>query len=237
MKLRVIAGAKEGAEVPLKKKKFVIGRASDCTLRASSDAVSRHHCALLRTETGGWIARDLGSRNGTLVNGEKIERETPLVDGDQLQVGPLQFLVLDAADLNREKKPAVKSVAEAVERAAESKSVLTDDDDISRWLLGPEPVRPPESARETQTLRLDETHAVERPADTGSKSSDGEETLAVAEPGVDPDADEGDSGDSGFGKKRDKRKPGKLPPIPQKPIAKDSCEAAADILREMARRR
>ena len=71
LKLIVLAGAKEGLEIPLRKDKFLIGRAKECALRAGSEAISRRHCAIVQGETG-WTVRDLGSRNGTLVNGARI---------------------------------------------------------------------------------------------------------------------------------------------------------------------
>src|SRR5450755_2490341 len=92
LKLIVLAGAKDGTQIPLKKDKFVIGRASECTLRAGSEAISRRHCAILRSD-GVWVARDLGSRNGTYINDQKIEQPTPLSVGDELRVGPLKFRV------------------------------------------------------------------------------------------------------------------------------------------------
>ena len=61
LKLIVLAGAKEGLEIPLKKDKFLIGRAKECALRAGSEAISRRHCAIIRRDTG-WTVRDLGSR-------------------------------------------------------------------------------------------------------------------------------------------------------------------------------
>src|SRR5947208_16722199 len=92
LKLVVLAGAKEGLEIPLKKDKFLIGRAKECALRAGSEAISRRHCAIIRRESG-YKVRDLGSRNGTHVNGEKITAEVPLNEGDELRVGPLTFRV------------------------------------------------------------------------------------------------------------------------------------------------
>src|SRR6476660_6058486 len=94
LKLIVLAGAKEGLEIPLRKDKFLIGRAKECALRAGSEAISRRHCAIIRRETG-WTVRDLGSRNGTHVNDEKITTEVPLKAGDELRVGPLKFLVAE----------------------------------------------------------------------------------------------------------------------------------------------
>lgn len=228
MKLRVLAGAKQGTEIPLKKEKFVIGRASDCTLRAGSDAISRRHCVLLRQD-GGVSIRDLGSRNGTYVNDEKIGGERALTNGDRVRVGPLEFVFEGAVDLARDKKPKVKDIGDAVDRTAkQSDSSIIEEEDISRWLLGPGPDDDAgeRSMRETQSFRLDETQAM---LDKSGATID-EATLA-AEAGAEQAEEVAEKDKSG------KKKPGKLPKLPPKPQAKDSREAAADILREMARRR
>lgn len=242
MKLKVLAGAKQGTEIPLKKNKFIIGRASDCTLRAGSEAISRHHCALLRRD-GVVSVRDLGSRNGTYVNDKRIESETKLANGDKVRVGPLEFVFECAAepaakrsggDSSHEKKPKVKDVAEALERTAEnSDSATIEEDDISSWLLGPDAGS--KALNETQTFRMDDTHAV-------AKVSPSEQPSLIpseeAEDGGDADTGEdGESADEESDKKKGKKEPGKLPKLPSKPTAKDSREAAADILRELARRR
>ncbi len=236
MKLKVLAGAKQGAEIPLKKSKFVIGRASECTLRAGSEAISRQHCAVLRREKG-FTIRDLGSRNGTFVNGKRIESETELTDGDQVRVGPLEFVFVgsnEPADSSsagktpsegaREKKPRVKDVADALERTAEkSDSATIEEDDISNWLLGPDTGS--KALNETQTFRMDDTHAIAQVTDA-SEPIPGEEASAAEE------QEEEESK-----KKQGKPTPGKLPKLPAKPDAENSSAAAADILRELARRR
>src|SRR3954470_10550023 len=92
LKLVVLAGAKEGLEIPLKKEKFLIGRAKECALRAGSEAISRQHCAISR-HADGYTVKDLGSRNGTYVNETRIATEVPLAAGNELRVGPLKFRV------------------------------------------------------------------------------------------------------------------------------------------------
>ena len=92
LKLIVLAGAKEGTQIPLKKDKFIIGRASECTLRAGSSAISRRHCAIVRKDDT-WTVRDLGSRNGTFLNDSAVETPTALKVGDEIRVGPLHFRV------------------------------------------------------------------------------------------------------------------------------------------------
>lgn len=96
--LCVTAGPQEGAEFPLVAESLSIGRA---TANATWDislqdrAVSRPHARLERDpETGGWRIRDLGSANGTLVNGTPIPEDEPhtLKDGDVLTIGQTLLL-------------------------------------------------------------------------------------------------------------------------------------------------
>src|SRR5215468_2175299 len=65
---------------------FCIGRSAECQLSLDDPLVSRRH-ALLRIGTDGVSVEDLGSRNGVLVNGTKIEGARDLVDGDKVQIG------------------------------------------------------------------------------------------------------------------------------------------------------
>jgi pSer/pThr/pTyr-binding forkhead associated (FHA) protein len=70
----------------------VIGRAVGCSLRLPLDCtVSRHHC-LLGTEGGGLGVRDLGSLNGTFVNGFEIGHRPPLGEGDTFKLNPVYTL-------------------------------------------------------------------------------------------------------------------------------------------------
>ena len=159
LKLIVLAGAKEGTQIPLKKDKFIIGRASECTLRAGSSAISRRHCAIVRKDDA-WLVRDLGSRNGTFLNDQAVEKPTPLKVGDEIRVGPLHFRVeplvkagdgskaskpateakaatpAEPVDVKRGKQPPAKDVTEVVQRTAGKGDGSTSEEDISRWLLG-----------------------------------------------------------------------------------------------------
>jgi len=68
----------------------VIGRRHDCDLVIPLDDVSRRHCRLdLNNET--LQVHDLGSRNGTYLNGQKVNGETQVKAGDYLRIGPLTF--------------------------------------------------------------------------------------------------------------------------------------------------
>ncbi|MFI5119827.1 MAG: FHA domain-containing protein [Thermoanaerobaculia bacterium] len=63
----------------------VIGRDLDCDIPLASRSVSRRH-ALVEKTPSGWIVRDLGSANGTSVNGARV-KETPLVTGATVRFG------------------------------------------------------------------------------------------------------------------------------------------------------
>jgi pSer/pThr/pTyr-binding forkhead associated (FHA) protein len=67
----------------------VVGRRQDCDLCVPLMVVSRRHCEL-NQDQGQLRLRDLGSRNGTFVNGRRVE-ETQLKPGDQIQIGPVKF--------------------------------------------------------------------------------------------------------------------------------------------------
>src|SRR5258707_527793 len=71
---------------------YVFGRGAECHIRPNSEWVSRQHCQLLVNGDSASI-RDLGSRNGTLINGTRVMGERALTNGDQLQIGPLVFEV------------------------------------------------------------------------------------------------------------------------------------------------
>jgi pSer/pThr/pTyr-binding forkhead associated (FHA) protein len=93
LKLRVIQGKPAGKSLVFRPGgDYLLGRGDECHVRFNSDWVSRQHC-LVRVRDTGAILRDLGSRNGTLINGLVCEGEQQLSDGDQIQVGPLTFEV------------------------------------------------------------------------------------------------------------------------------------------------
>lgn len=223
--LKVMKGSKIGAKIAVKKEEFLIGRSPECHLCAGSTSISRKHCAITRTGTKVTI-KDLGSRNGTLVNGTKTEGEVELQSGDEITIGSLEFLVTITAGLNNEKKPEVKSVAEAVERtAAKSTGSHIGVDDISNWLIDGE--KPKESFSDTQTIRLDDT-----------KSTELREAMKEMQDAASAETSDTSAEDSKIEEKsKGKKEPGKLPPMSKQPGTKDSREAAVEALRSWNRRR
>lgn len=78
-------------EVALGRTATVIGRDETARLRIPLPSVSRKHC-LIEVQGSELVIKDLGSSNGTFVNGRKV-RETELEPGDLLCVGPVVFVV------------------------------------------------------------------------------------------------------------------------------------------------
>jgi MoxR-like ATPase len=85
-RLRIIEGKDKGVLVPLVFAPFTIGRANDNSITLSPEiGASRHHAELTEND-GVWSVRDLGSMNGTKVNGERIEWPRVLRVGDTIKI-------------------------------------------------------------------------------------------------------------------------------------------------------
>jgi pSer/pThr/pTyr-binding forkhead associated (FHA) protein len=79
-------------EIPLSQPEFLIGRGADCDLRLRVSSISRHHCLIRLVNEEATIV-DLGSSNGTYLNGERVRSQAPLHNGDELQMGNCRFQV------------------------------------------------------------------------------------------------------------------------------------------------
>src|SRR5204863_748702 len=84
--LRFISGKYQGGEFPLRPhREIIIGRSSELDMVLVEDMVSRKH-AKITTDEKSVTIQDLGSTNGTFVNGEKV-RKVELKDGDRILIG------------------------------------------------------------------------------------------------------------------------------------------------------
>lgn len=88
--VRVVKGFYEGLEVPVDRDWMVIGRGRGADLVIADPTISRSHAAVGWDEEDGFFVQDLGSTNGTRVNGDRLSRG-PLGDGDALQLGKLEL--------------------------------------------------------------------------------------------------------------------------------------------------
>jgi Inner membrane component of T3SS, cytoplasmic domain len=102
------AGPAQGEEFALTGDELVIGRASDNPISIPDTSVSRKH-VLIRKTPEGWAASDMGSGNGTMVNGETIAQETPLKAGDAITIGDTELKFEDgAAAAGGARRPAAR---------------------------------------------------------------------------------------------------------------------------------
>jgi len=218
--LKIIGGKNDGREIKISVPEFIIGRGDTAHLKPSSDLVSRRHCSI-KVADGKVIVADMGSRNGTFVNGEQLKGEHTAKPGDRIRVGRLQFeMVLDAAKASV-KKEKVKNAVEAASRTVEAKKTGSLEDSITDWLADEPDVSPFDEKEEfnpQDTVQLSTAETQEFLND--DKLGEEAETVEEEEPAVSERKDG----------------PGKLPPIPKSEHV-DSTNAAGDVLKQFFNRR
>ncbi len=133
LSLEIVEGADAGRRVALSSP-LTVGRDRDMELVLADELVSRRH-ARVSPGADGAIVEDLGSRNGTFVNGNQIHGPTRLEPGDQLQLG-VTLLELRSARQIAERPSAVHLVPPPLARPARAPDYLPTD-------LGDDPVRTP----------------------------------------------------------------------------------------------
>lgn len=205
-KLVVASGKSAGRTISIKRNKLLIGRAEECDVRPLSEEVSRRHCAVIVGPADVWI-EDLGSRNGTFVNGTRIEAKTKLADGDMVRVGSLELRV------------SCRSAAAAP--GAES--------DVSRWLMADD-----QHANTSDTTKSVPTTKAD-PGDSSESSFVGG-LEALSEASVEGSATRSSSTISLQGLKDAKGKPGTLPQAAAKK-SDSSRDAAAEALKKFFERK
>lgn len=90
---KLVSNDKSIGEVELANKPVEFGRHGDNDIRLrGNDQASRFHCVVEQAPSGDWVIRDLGSRNGTFVNGNAITQHV-LEDGDVIALGAHKFRV------------------------------------------------------------------------------------------------------------------------------------------------
>lgn len=258
VQLIVVQGRPEGKVIPLVGPMFKIGRGETCHLRPNSEQVSREHAefTLLNDSVA---VRDLGSRNGTLVNGKAITEPCRLKDQDLVQVGPLTFAVSIQGASPAKPVPAFASTKAAPEDVA--------PDEIDAWLIADSKNQAPErpsgvypgdtitisafkDATAPKPILKVEPPPPPKPAPVPIEDSDEEyERLPEGagddeEDVIDPDSDSSSSTEdeetpeefidesNPFHVKKKGPEAG-----PTKPVYKDTSDAASDILRKMMERR
>lgn len=143
----------------------MIGRSSDCNLRIASKEVSRKHCSILLSERAVRV-RDLGSANGTFLNGLQLEANVDVAapPGSELEVGNVRFVISydtpATADLEASTAEVPNAVLQArLARAAEPTPVA-----------GLSPAQPQPETRPPTNGTAD-AEAVDSPLDTDRSTS------------------------------------------------------------------
>jgi hypothetical protein len=111
--------------IPMSADKITIGKAPSNDLAIAGDAmVSRLH-AVLERFSAGWSVRDLGSRNGTYVNGERILSERALRAGDEIRIGKTR-LIFKPEPLEFDSATATQTAEPAPDLTRREREVLTE---------------------------------------------------------------------------------------------------------------
>lgn len=156
--LKLIIEDDEGRKtvVPFVRDEITIGRQEGNTIRLTERNVSRRHARLVR-QNGHFLIEDLGSYNGTRINGERIQGQSEIHDGDLIQIGDY--------DLALQAEGAATASAPAPARAAPRRPEPMEEDDAHD--AGDDPddehdeTPPPAAARQhsTAVIRMDQVEA------------------------------------------------------------------------------
>lgn len=161
IKLEIIAGPDAGKKRRLKSVRMVIGRMPGVELQLTDQSVSRRHVELVHSDEG-TLLRDLGSGNGTKLNGKKIAADTMLSHGDEIQIGKTKLRFVD--ELAAFKKAREDAEKKEAEEAAEPEAPAAE----------PEPEAQPDAEASSEEAAAEspegEEGAEEEAAAEGTKS-------------------------------------------------------------------
>ncbi len=84
---------------PQEQQPLVLGRSSSADIPLASPSVSRRH-AMLQPSQPEWLLMDLGSKNGTFLNGKRLKQPEPMKRGDVIQIGPFRMVYEGQGQVN-----------------------------------------------------------------------------------------------------------------------------------------
>ena len=128
-----------GSPVTITRDLTVVGRKEDCDLRLEHKSVSKLHCVIVKTD-GLLLLRDLGSTNGTRVNGQRVRRAA-LLPNDQVTIANYKFRIYlgpddaplpappPAAGAEHTQQLDARDVADLMRGAKKPRPAAEDDDD------------------------------------------------------------------------------------------------------------
>lgn len=138
MHLRYINKLGIPKDIKLTGEPLSIGRSREADIPLLDDKVSRVHCGI-RLSDGDFYLKDLKSRNGTFVNGERVEDTVKLKPGDRIQVGSTTF-VLDPVSSEEGDLKAFQAVGDKMEDGKGYSTILREIvEDIAPQIGVPKP--------------------------------------------------------------------------------------------------
>jgi serine phosphatase RsbU (regulator of sigma subunit) len=122
--LSILSGPDAGADFRFDPSAVaIIGRGADVNIALTDASVSRRH-AQLEFRNGAWTVQDIGSFNGTFLNGRRIAQPSPLANGDALRIGSVHCTFADEAEMDDRSAPS------AVTAATRAPAQVAQDSDI-----------------------------------------------------------------------------------------------------------
>ncbi len=107
-----------GTRLPLGESPLRIGRHPACDLMIDDRLVSRHHATVRKVEPG-WVLEDAGSRHGTWLDGERIQRPTLLRPGQRIRVGSVEIQVSSSQPESRKRRATAQGILRRKHRATD----------------------------------------------------------------------------------------------------------------------
>ncbi|RMF37877.1 MAG: FHA domain-containing protein [Chloroflexi bacterium] len=143
-------GMLAGQRWPIDREAITIGRGADCDIILPERQVSRHHARIERRNEGYYLV-DLGSKNGTYVNGEEVHAPYRLQDGDEIQIALCVKLAFVGAEAT---VPLSFEEAAALMERSPSRAPLWIDEDARRVFVRGRELVPPLSPAQYRLLLL-----------------------------------------------------------------------------------
>jgi hypothetical protein len=103
--LTIAEGKEAGKEFVFEQDSVLIGRVAECDVVLYDAGISRRHARIF-SEAGAYFVEDVGSSNGTLVNGQPVKQKHALIEGDQVTLGPVVFVYRRVPEMDPEEATA-----------------------------------------------------------------------------------------------------------------------------------
>ncbi len=155
--LHVVPADGEPFDHALEGDSLIIGRSSRCDLAVPDRCLSRQHVRLFRTDNG-WLVEDMGSRNGTRLNGTMISGPTPITAGDVIDASMSRITFGGAAAGTKSRRPSLDD-SHTIYRAASDIISASEREFVRPMEAGTEEIR---NAADQLKVLYDVHHALDQ---------------------------------------------------------------------------